>query len=72
MRWKEIERIMKEDEKWLNMLEEYDRTGKLPLERVRRSFTLKRTNYEKLRHIAKERKEKMSRILDRLIEEMEF
>ena len=72
MRWKEIERIMKENEKWLNMLEEYDRTGKLPLERVRRSFTLKRMNYDKLRRIARERNEKMSRILDRLIEEMEF
>lgn len=33
MKWKEIEKIMKKHDKYAKMLEEYDRTGKLPIKK---------------------------------------
>ena len=36
MKWKDIEKIMKKHEKYAKMLEEYDKTGKLPLKKKRR------------------------------------
>jgi hypothetical protein len=36
MRWKEIEKIMKEEEKYTKMLEEYDKTGVLPFKASRK------------------------------------
>lgn len=68
MKLKEIERIMKENEKYAKMLEEYDRTGKLPTEKIRRSFTLKRMTMEKLKSISKRTGKSMSDILDDLVE----
>jgi len=54
---REIRRIMKENEKYAKMLEEYDRTGHLPLEKIRRSFTIKRMSYNKLKEFSKKKKE---------------
>ena len=68
MRLKDIERIMRENKKYTDMLEEYDRTGKFPLEKIRRSFTLKRMNFDKLKKTSKDKGESMSDMLDDLID----
>jgi len=36
MKWKDIEKIMKKNDRYAQMLEEHDRTGKLPLKKKRR------------------------------------
>lgn len=64
----EIKRIMKENEKYAKILEEYDRTGKFPLEKIRRSFTLKRMTINKLKSLSKKTGRSMSDIIDSLIE----
>lgn len=64
----EIRRIMKENEKYAKMLEDYDRTGKFPLEKIRRSFTLKRMTIDKLKSLSKKTGRSMSDIIDSLIE----
>ncbi|RLI96483.1 MAG: hypothetical protein DRO96_02985 [Candidatus Aenigmatarchaeota archaeon] len=51
----EIKRIMKENERYTQMLEYYDKTGKLPLKKIRKNFTLKIINYEKLKKASKEK-----------------
>ena len=68
MRLQEIKKIMKENEKYLNMLEEYDRTGHLPIEKIRRSFTLKRMSYNKLKQASQKEGKSMSSLLEELIE----
>lgn len=65
---REIRRIMKENEKYTKMLEEYDRTGKFPLEKIRRSFTLKRMTTDKLKRMSKKTGRSMSDIIDTLVE----
>ena len=64
----DIRRIMKENEKYAKMLEEYDRTGKFPLEKIRRSFTLKRMTMNKLKNESKRTDKSMSAILDSLVD----
>ena len=64
----DIERIMKKNEKYARMLEEYDRTGHLPIEKVRRSFTLKEMNVTKLKRLSKEKRKSMSDMIDKFIE----
>jgi len=64
----EIRRIMKENEKYTKMLEEYDRTGKFPLEKIRRSFTLKRMTINKLKKMSKKTGKSMSDIIDGLVD----
>lgn len=64
----DILRIMKENEKYLNMLEEYDRTGVFPLEKVRRSFTLKRMTMDKLKRASKKTGKSMSDIIDNIVD----
>ncbi|MFH1978717.1 MAG: hypothetical protein ABIJ92_05310 [Candidatus Aenigmatarchaeota archaeon] len=59
---------MKENEKYAKILEEYDRTGKFPLEKIRRSFTLKRMTINKLKSLSKKTGRSMSDIIDSLIE----
>jgi len=65
---REIKRIMEDNEKYAKMLEEYDRTGKFPLEKVRRSFTLKRMSLRKLKEMSKETGKSMSDIIDDLVD----
>jgi hypothetical protein len=60
MRLREIERIMKENEKYAKMLEEFDRTGKLPTEKIRRSFTIRHSTFQTGRS--------MSDIIDEVVE----
>ena len=59
---------MKENRKFLDMLEEYDRTGHLPTEKVRRSFTIKRSTLQKLKERSKDTNKSMSSIIDSLAE----
>lgn len=68
MRSQDIKRIMKENEKYAKMLEEYDKTGKFPLEKIRRSFTLKRMTINKLKQISVKSGKSMSDILDELVD----
>jgi hypothetical protein len=65
---RDIERIMDKNEKFARMLEEYDRTGEFPLEKVRRSFTLKRISVKKLKEMSKSTGKSMSDILDELVD----
>lgn len=65
---KNIKRIMKENEKYTNMLEEYDRTGKFPLEKIRRSFTLRRMTINKLKGTSEKTGRSMSDIIDNLVD----
>ena len=44
MQWKEIEKFLKDDEPFMQLLEYYDRTGKLPTKKLLRSFTIKQAN----------------------------
>jgi predicted HTH transcriptional regulator len=59
---------MKENEKFARMLDEYDRTGKPPWEKIRRSFTLRRMTAEKLEEISKKTGKSMSDIIDMLVD----
>ena len=68
MRFQEIEKIMKKNEKYAKILEEYDRTGVFPLQKVRRSFTLKQMTINKLKSHSKKTGNSMSDIIDDLIE----
>lgn len=65
----EIRKIMQENERYAHMLEEFDRTGHLPIEKMRRSFTLKRSSYLKLKELSKNTGKSMSAILDSLLRE---
>jgi hypothetical protein len=64
----EIRRIMKENEKYTNMLEEYDRTGEFPLDKVRRSFTLRKMTMSKLKKVSKKTGKSMSAIIDSVVD----
>ena len=65
----EIKRIMKENEKYANMLEEYDRTGEFPLDKVRRSFTLRKATMRKLKEASRRTGKSMSAIIDGLADD---
>jgi hypothetical protein len=67
MRLQEIERIMKENEKYARMLEEFDRTGKLPSEKIRRSFTIRRSTFQTLKSQSKKTGRSMSDIIDEVV-----
>jgi hypothetical protein len=63
---------MKENEKYAKMLEEFDRTGKLPLEKIRRSFTIRRSTFNSLKKQSKRTGKSMSNILDELVEKGQY
>jgi hypothetical protein len=65
---KDAERILVKYRKYFNAFEEFDRTGKFSLEKVRRSFTIQRGNYQKLKKEAARKNTSMSELLDRFIE----
>lgn len=65
---RDIRRIMKENERYAKLLEYYDRTGRLPLKKTRRNFTLKDINFSRLKKASKKTGKSMSRILDELVE----
>ena len=59
---------MKENEKFTDMLEYYDRTGKQPWRKIRRSFTLRRMTVEKLAETSRRTGVSMSDIIDQLVD----
>lgn len=67
MLWKEIERIMKENEKYAQMLEEFDRTGILAIGKIRRSFTIRNSTFAALKCQSKATGRPMSDIIDQLV-----
>lgn len=66
---KDAETILKRYKKFFDAFEEFDRTGKFPMEKIRRSFTIRQGNYQKLKSAAAKRNVPMSELLDRMIEE---
>jgi hypothetical protein len=68
MQWKEIERIMKQNEKYAQMLEEFDRTGVLAIDKLRRSFTIRNSTFAALKSLSKATGRSMSDIIDGLVE----
>jgi hypothetical protein len=62
-----IERILKENDKYARMLEEYDQTGHLSIEKVRQSFTLRRMTVRKLMDLSRETGKSMSDLIDELV-----
>ena len=71
MRLQEIRRIMKENDRYAKMLEEYDKTGKLPLKKIRRSFTLRQMTINILKKESEKTGNSMSDIIDDAVEKME-
>ena len=65
---KDAKRILIKYKKYFDAFEEYDRTGKFPLDKIRRSFTIRQGNYQKLKEEAKNKGISMSELLDRTIE----
>ena len=65
---KEIKDILRENERYNMMLARYDETGEFDLDRIRRSFTIRRSAYRKLRQMSEAQRKPMSQILDGLIE----
>ena len=59
---------MKENEKYARMLEEYDKTGEFPLDKVRRSYTLRRMTVNKLKKVSEKTRKSMSAIIDNVVE----
>jgi hypothetical protein len=59
---------MKENREYAEMLEYFDRTGKNPLKKVKKNFTIKTINSDKLRRASESAGKGMSDILDELIE----
>ncbi|MBU0898647.1 MAG: hypothetical protein KKB03_03140 [Nanoarchaeota archaeon] len=68
MSLQEINKIVKENKKWTNLFERWDRTGIDPFEEKLVSFSIKKMNHEKLKTIAKMHHTSMSDIIDDLIE----
>lgn len=67
-----IRKIMKENEKYTDMLEYYDKTRVLPIKKIRRSFTIKQMNYRKLKELSNRTGKSMSKLLDKMIDRQEF
>ena len=65
---RDIRRIMKENEKYAKLLEYYDKTGRLPLKKSRRNFTIKEITFHRLKKASKKTGKSMSDILDELVE----
>lgn len=63
----EIKRILKKNGRYLKMLEEYDMTGHLPTEKIRRSFTIRRETYSRLKAASIKKKKPMSSLLDEIV-----
>ncbi|MBI5061865.1 MAG: hypothetical protein HZB67_06170 [Candidatus Aenigmarchaeota archaeon] len=68
MRLQEIEKTMKGNEKYAKLLEDYDRTGRFPLKKIRRSFTIRQKTIDALKKESLRKKESMSNLIDEIVE----
>lgn len=65
---KEISQVIKENMKYTKMLEEYDNSREFALDRIRRSFTIKKSTYRKLKQLSESSGKPMTAIIDELVE----
>ena len=65
---RDAEMILKRYKRFFDAFEKFDRTGEFPLEKIRRSFTITRGSYHKLKAEAARRRISMSELIDRMIE----
>jgi len=65
---KDIKKVMKEDEKWTNLFERWDRTGIDPFAEKKVTLSIREENHVRLKDIARKRGKSMSDIVDNLIE----
>jgi hypothetical protein len=70
MQWKEIEKIIEENEKYTRMLEYYERTGRMPAKKVPRTFTLSQSSFDRLKSESARTGKTMSALLDEMIEKL--
>jgi hypothetical protein len=68
MQWKEIEKIIGENEKYTRMLEYYESTGRMPTRKVPRTFTISQSSFDTLKSESRKTGKTMSALLDELIE----
>ena len=66
---KEIRDMLKENERYNRIFERYDETREFDLQKVRRSFTLRKSSIRKLKETSQLKGKSMSDIIDSLIEE---
>lgn len=64
---RDIRRIIRENKEHLDLFERYDETRVFDLDRIRRSFTLRRDVYRKLKDLSESTGKPMGRILDDLL-----
>jgi predicted DNA-binding ribbon-helix-helix protein len=67
---KEIRWLLRENEEYNRMLEEYDERREFPLDKVRRSFTLKKRAYWRLKSEAERKGTSMSALIEGLVENL--
>jgi len=65
---KEIRDMLRENEKYNKIFERYDETREFDLDKIRRSFTLRKGSYRRLKELSKLKGKPMSAVLDALIE----
>ncbi len=66
---KEIKRILDKHDDFIQMFDYYDRTGVFPLDKVRRSFTIRQSTFAKLKKAAVKNRQSMSDTIDRIVDE---
>ena len=64
---KEALRIIAGNEPYKKILAEYDKTHEFALDKIRRSFTIEKRTYWKLKQMAKEKGTSMSALIDGLV-----
>ena len=64
---KEIKDMLEENDKYNKIFERYDHTREFDLEKTRRSFTIKKSTYRKLKELSKNQDKPLSKIIDTLI-----
>ncbi len=64
---KEIRDVLRENLKYTNLLEEYDETREFGLDKIRRSFTIRKSTYQRLKKMSEDSGKPMSALLDELL-----
>lgn len=65
---KDVENVIKKHMKYTRMFEEYDRMREFALDRIRRSFTIRKDTYWKLKKTSEARGTSMSKLIDDAID----
>ena len=67
---KGLERLLQECREELRVFEEFDQSGRWPYDRIVISLSLRKDAVDKLRLLARERKEKLSHVVEKAIMDM--